>query len=210
MERLTFKQLTRNILKDKFGLVKVKKHDILSNWIEQSKQITISDFENQVLIRLQDKLIKRCESWNEFELSEWFIGPLMGLVDYETEDYSLFAFYDLTAQIGDCELTGKPDVMFARGIDSPQMPYFFFNEYKRQTDPDGKPQSQLLGAMLAGQTLNNNEKPMYGFYVIGYQWRFVILQGNQWCESVSYSSDNEGIFDIFKMLKMLKDLVVPK
>jgi len=210
MEKLTFKQLTQNILRYKFGLQLVETHEVLTNWIQGSKQQTISEADNNNLIRLQKLLKRRCSAWNEFELSEWFIGPLMTLIEFEIDDYSLFAYYDLTAQIGDCELTGKPDVMFARGVDSPQMPYFFFNEYKRQTDPDGKPQSQLLGAMLAGQTLNNNEKPMYGFYVIGKNWTFVVLQGIQWCESQQYNSLNEGIFDIFKILKMLKDLVVPK
>jgi hypothetical protein len=67
------------------------------------------------------------DSRNEFELSEWFIGPFISLIDYENDEMSLFAFHELTAQVGDYELTGKPDVMFARGIDEVQTLYFFFH-----------------------------------------------------------------------------------
>jgi len=207
MEKLTFKQLTRNLLKDKFGLVLVRKHEVLTNWLEMSKLQEINEFERQTILRLQNTLIRRCVSWNEFELSEWFIGPLISLVEFENEDISLFAFHDITAQVLDYELTGKPDVMLARGIDEAQTPYFFFNEYKRQTDPDGNPQTQLLGAMLAAQVLNKNDKPVFGIYIIGKSWTFVVLHGNQWCESNSFVSDNESIFDIFRMLKALKELV---
>jgi hypothetical protein len=207
MEKLTFKQITRNLLKDKFGLVLVRNHEVLEQWKKTSILQKISEYEQQTLLRLQNTLIKRCVSWNEFELSEWFIGPLISLVEFENDDFSLFAFHDLTAQIDDYEITGKPDVMFARGIDEAQIPYFFFNEYKRQTDPDGNPQTQLLGAMLAAQSLNKNDKPIYGIYVIGKFWTFVILHGNQWCESNSYVSDDQDIFEIFRLLRGLKELI---
>ncbi len=98
--------------------------------------------------------------------------------------------------------------MFTQGIDSPQIPYFFFHKYKRETYPNGKPQPQLLGAMLAAQELNNNQKPVYGIYVKGMDWRFIILKGNEWCESKKYVADDEEIFDIFKMLKALKEIIL--
>jgi len=130
------------------------------------------------------------------------------LIDFDNEDNSLFAFRDLSAVVNDCELSGKPDVMFARGIDEPQIPYFFFHEYKRETDPNGKPQPQLMGAMLAAQALNNNEKIIYGIYVVGYDWKFVILKGTEWCESKAYHATDEEIFDIFKILKALKEIIL--
>ena len=208
MEKLTFKQLTRNILKDRFGLVQFRKHDILDKWFELSKPQSISDFEQQSLHNLQNLLILRSSAWNEFELSEWFIGPVLTLLNFDNEDNSLFAFRDLVAVVNDCELSGKPDVMFARGMDEPQIPYFFFHEYKRETDPNGKPQPQLLGAMLAAQALNNNTRPVYGIYVVGYDWKFVVLKDNEWCESKTYHADDEEIFDIFKILKALKEIIM--
>jgi len=208
MEKLIFKQLTRNILKDRFGLIQKTSHEVLEHWLAISKRQEISDLERQVLQYLQKKLNKRCDSWNEFELSEWFIGPVVSLVDFETDDNSLFAFHEISALVNDCELTGKPDVMYARGIDSPQMPYFFFHEYKRQTDPDGNPLTQLLGAMLTAQALNGNGKPVYGIYVIGADWRFVILNANQWCESRKYIAEGDDLFLIISILKALKELIL--
>ncbi len=208
MEKLTFKELTKNSLKQRFGLVQKMSSETLIQWFDNSKKQAINDFEQQSLLHLQKNLLKRCDSWNEFELSEWFIGPVLTLVEFDNDDNNLFAFHELKAVINDIELSGKPDVMFAQGIDSPQVPYFFFHEYKRQTDPDGNPLTQLLGAMLAAATLNTNGKPVYGIYVIGNNWQFVILNDNEWCESKKYIADDEEIFDIFRMLKALKEIIL--
>jgi hypothetical protein len=208
MEKLTFKQLTRNILKKRFGMVLIRNHDILNSWFELSKSQTINDFERQSLLHLQKTLDNRSSSWNEFELSEWFIGPVMSLVEYDTDKFTLFACRDILATVNDCELSGRPDVIISTGIDAPETPYFCFHEYKQQTDPSGNPQTQVLGAMLVAQTLNNNEKPVYGIYVIGYDWKFVVLQGTEWCESKPYTATDEEIFDIYHMLKALKEIIL--
>ncbi len=208
MEKLTFKQITRDTLKDTFGLVQLRKHELLNKWFELAKIQEINDIDHNVLTRLQEKLIKRCASWNEFELSEWFIGPVISLIDFDTDSLSLFAFYEISAQVNNYELIGKPDVMLARGLDVAQTPYFCFHEYKQQTDPNGNPLTQLLGAMLTAQALNNNETPIYGIYVVGYDWKFVILKGNEWIESNAYTATDEEIFDIFKILKALKEIIL--
>jgi hypothetical protein len=208
IKKLTFKQLTRNILKDNFGLVQVRKHEVLNNWVELSKTQPISDFERQNLLFFQRTLENRSSSWNEFELSEWFIGPVISLIDYNTEQFTLFACRDISAIVNNFELSGRPDVIIAKGIDSPQIPYFCFHEYKQQTDPNGNPQTQLLGAMLAAQALNNNKNQVYGVYVIGYDWKFVILKGTEWIETSPYIAVNEVLFDIFRMLKALKEIIL--
>jgi len=206
--KFSFKQLTRDSLKDIFGLKQISKQKLLDDWLLLANQQIINEVDNEIIKRLQNKLIKRCASWNEFELSEWFIGPLISLIDFETDEMSLFAFYEIFATVNGYELSGKPDVMFARGIDVAQMPYFFFHEYKRQTDPNGNPQTQLLGAMLTAQAINNNEKPIYGVYVVGFQWRFIVLNDNKWSESKIFTAEENEIFDIFKILKALKELII--
>jgi hypothetical protein len=72
-------------------------------------------------------------------------------------------------------LFGKPDEMIASGYREPEAPFFCFQEYKRETDPNGDPIGQLLAAMLVGQALNPPKQPMYGCYVIGCDWYFVTL-----------------------------------
>jgi len=208
MEKLTFKQLTRNILKNRFGLKQCYEHEILNNWLEISTNQIITDFEKENLTRLQKMLTIRGSSWNEFELSEWFIGPILALIEFYSENFTLFACRDISATVKDCELSGRPDVMIAEGIDEPITPYFCFHEYKQQTDPNGNPQTQLLGAMLAAQTLNNNEKPIYGVYVVGNSWKFIILIDNQWSETTIYNAESKEFFELFKMLKALKQIII--
>jgi len=208
MESYTFKQLTRNLLKKRFGLVLLDTHEVLDNWFDLSKKQNISPLEEQYLTLLKKALRMRSSSWNEYELSEWFIGPLLALVEFNTDYITLFANRDISAIVQECELSGKPDVIISTGIDSPETPYFCFHEYKQQTDPNGNPQTQLLGAMLSAQTLNNDEKPIYGIYVVGYDWKFVTLKGTEWCESNAYHATDEEIFDIFKTLKALKEIIL--
>ncbi len=206
-KKLTFKQLTKNFIAYKLGYQKVHDSKILTDWLQLSKNQIISTEDTPILNRLQRILIERSSSWNEFELSEWFIGPIMSLIDFNSEDLKLFACRDIAATVKDYELSGKPDAMLAFGIDEPITPYFCFQEYKQQTDPNGDPQTQLLGAMITAQELNNNEKPIYGIYVIGFTWRFVVLHENKWVESKSFSADNEDIYEIYKILSALKKII---
>lgn len=57
---------------------------------------------------------------------------------------------------------GKPDMLVARGESAPEIPYFCFQEYKKQIDPEGNPVYQALGEMLAAQPLNPHPHPIYG------------------------------------------------
>jgi len=206
--KITFKQLTENFICFKLGYKQINNSDVLNNWFELSKQQTISSEDLPIIKRFQRILSENSSKWNEFELSEWFIGPIMSLIDFNTEDLKLFAFRDIEATVKDYELSGKPDAMIATGIDSPITPYFCFHEYKKQTDPNGNPQTQLLGAMITAQELNNNEKPVYGIYVIDYAWTFVVMQGNNWCESNSFLAVNNSIYDIYKILLALKQIIL--
>ncbi len=206
-KKITFKQLTENFIYYKLGYKQVYESEILNKWLELSKQQNISPEDVNILKRLQLLLIENCSKWNEFELSEWFIGPIMSFINFNKNDIKLFAFREISVTVKEYELSGKPDAMIATGIDEPIIPYFCFNEYKQQTDPNGNPQPQLLGEMIAAQELNNNEKPIYGIYVIGYSWTFVVLKENKWCESNSYSAKDNDIFDIYKMLLALKEII---
>jgi len=207
-KKRTFKQLNDNFIRYELGFRQVSELSILNQWFELSKKHEISNVHLEVLKQLQHTLIVRSSKWNEFELSEWFIGPVLSLIDFNTDDFALFAFHDLMATVNNCKLSGRPDALIATGIDEPIVPYFCFQEYKRQTDPDGNPQTQLLGAMIAAQELNNNQKPIYGIYVVGYDWKFVLLRGSEWSESKAYNATDEEIFDIFKMLKALKEIIL--
>ena len=208
IKKRTFKQLSDNFLKFELGLSRVTESKFLLNWINLAEKQEVNSDEELMLKRFQRTLITRSATWNEYELTEWFIGPVMAMIEFNTDAISLFAQHEISAQVKHCFLSGRPDALIAKGINEPIVPYFCFSEYKRQTDPDGNPLTQLLGAMITAQALNNNERPIYGIYVIGKTWWFVTLDDNHWCESKSFSADDEELFTIFCMLKALKEIIL--
>ena len=106
------------------------------------------------------------------------------------------------------QLYGKPDGLIATGRREPEKPFFAFQKYKRQLDPTGDPAGQALAAMLVGQSLDEIAKPLYGCYVVGYDWRFMTLEGQQYAISPDYSALTDDIFAIFGILKTLKTIII--
>ena len=70
------------------------------------------------------------------------------------------------------------------------------------------PVGQLLVAMVATQSLNVKHRPLYGVYVVGKLWRFVILDGKEYVESADLNAIEEAdLFKIFSMLKRCKSYI---
>lgn len=62
--------------------------------------------------------------------------------------------------------------------------------------------------MLATQQLNPKDKPIYGAYVIGRNWFFVILDGTDYCISNNFSATHEDELQaIFGALLNLKIII---
>jgi hypothetical protein len=106
------------------------------------------------------------------------------------------------------EISGKPDFMVAKGKQEMKAPFFFVHEYKKELNNDTQdPAGQLLAAMLIAYEHNLNvpelkEKAIYGTYVIGRHWYFVIFQGREYAISDSYVATREtDLLDIFRILK---------
>lgn len=144
------------------------------------------------------------ESWNETELENKVISPLFVYADMNNEDFGYFLERNLAATIGEYNLSGRVDGMIATGFRSPKQPYFCMNEYKKAKDPNGEPEGQALIAMLVTQHLNNNQKPIYGCYIVGRQWVFMALEEKKYAFSKSFTVDDDEIFDIYRILKSLK------
>lgn len=202
---LKFKDCTLEKLEDMFGLKEVRQTQALSEWL--NNQVGISDFERQVIEFLQQQLIDHVSHWNEDELAFKFIGPLMTLVNYTDEKFDLFTQRPLEGQIDDIKLNGKPDGIIASGKRSPRKPYFCFQEYKRENDPTGEPAGQVLGAMLVAQELNEHQHPIYGCYVRGKYWTFMVLEGKEYSRSLGDVATRDDVFTIFKVLKGLKPIL---
>jgi hypothetical protein len=119
----------------------------------------------------------------------------------------LLIFQDI--EDNDVELRGRVEFFVALGEQIPRQPFFFIHEYKplNKTTPSD-PLGQLLIAMLATQTLNSVQRPLFGVYIIGKLWQFVVLDGNQYAVSDSFDAIRiEELFKIFSILKRCKSYI---
>ncbi len=207
METLIFKDCDLYLLEKTFDLVEVEGLETLTQWIDSINNYTTDDYENRTIKHLQSKLQYRVNDWNEQELIEHFIGPLFSIVDFNGKEYGMFSERPMKAIIGEYELSGSPDAVVAKGRRRPDIPYFCFHEYKKENEPKGDPAGQCLAAMLAAQTLNNNQIPIYGIVVKGLNWYFLVLQGKEYAITKPYQAIDEELFDIVKLLKHLKTII---
>lgn len=192
----------------RFQLIRNIGNPTLQAWTEAEEEIT--EFEQAVLAYLSKHLQKNVLCWNEQELSMHAIGPIFTWVDFTTDNSNLFEERELTGMVDGEEMTGKPDGMIASGLGEPEVPYFCFHEYKKDSDPNGDPTAQCLAAMLAAQSKNEENMPIYGVTISGENWRFLVLEGKKYDISSSYSAGSKDIHDIFRILKRLKRIVAER
>ncbi len=202
---MTFKDWSLDQLDEAFNLNQIWESDLLNQWENNTMEVT--EFEKTALLLLQKSLIRSSRNWNEVELENKFISPLIMITGIDDEKINYFLERPLSSIIGDYELSGIVDGMIASGFREPKKPYFCFHEYKRNIENQGSPDVQVLAAMLVARELNQNKLPIYGLFVVGLIWNFMVLKDNQYCISRTYHADNEEIFAIFKMIKSLKQII---
>jgi hypothetical protein len=209
MKTANFKDFTLTELDKVFGLRQILEEDckVLQNWQKLATTIEISDFENQILLNLQKPLQWGGKAWNEFELENKFISPVIMAAQFDDRIIGYFLERHLEGIVGDYELSGIVDGLIATGFRDPDIPFFCMHEYKRSVDNKGNPDAQALAAMLVVQEQNKNQKPVYGLYVVGLIWNFMVLNGKNYCISRSFNSETEELLVIFKMLKALKQII---
>ncbi len=193
----------------------------MNKWL--SVEHILTEFESNILKRLQEKAVKNIRFWNEAELRAKLIDPVTELVNYESSDFFITAFSErnLEAIYHKVVLKGKVDWMVATGKSQPSQPFFFIHEYKKEKGTSDDPLAQLLAAMIAAQALHqippkpnlfNAEPvhfykgmPVYGCYIIGRNWFFVVLEGRTFCVSKAYdATDTKRLKQIVDALKTQK------
>ena len=208
---MDIRSCTRAKLEGIFGLRKSVQSAVLDSWLQT--EVALFDYEKAVLKSFQTELLLNSEAWNEHELSMNFIGPVLSMARFtELYRFKLFSQRKISAVITglneEIELSGLPDGIIATGFWEPEIPMFAFSEYKRALDSEGDPAGQSLGAMLVGQSLNQKEMPLYGCYVVGHDWYFLVLEGKHYTISRDFSANTDEIFDILRILKGLKLIIM--
>ncbi len=203
MKKSNFREWTLDSIEETFGLLQVRSLPILDELL--AYQYETDAYERRYLTQLQEEYITLGgDDWNEVELENKFISPIIVFSGIQNKGFSYFLEREMSETINDVELSGKVDGMIATGFRNPKKPYFCLNEYKRGTDPNGDPKGQALIAMLVAQRQNDNQKCIFGSYIIGRNWCFMALVGNEYAISSDFSGVDDEIFDIFRILKSLR------
>lgn len=203
--RKSFEKWLWEDLEEHFGL-KNADNPILKNWIINNA--IISDEELTRCKQLQNSFISHYQDWNEDELKMQFIAPLINLVNYYETSFTAFSQRNISASLNGIELYGRVDWMLAKGRQTPKNPYVFIHEYKPEKGSANDPKGQLLSEMLVAQVINADQRPIYGAYVTGKDWYFVVLEGKQYSISRPYQANEYQDFEvIFKSLKEIKNIL---
>jgi hypothetical protein len=190
-----------------FGVERMDQLATLDNWLAADEPA--DSYETETVKRLHQQLVRKVDAWNEDELKLFFIGQLLSLVNFtKPKVYSSFSQRTIATTIKsvdqeDVVLRGRVEFFVAMGEQIPRQPFFFVNEYKplNKTTPSD-PLGQLLIAMLATMDLNVQKRPLYGSFVRGSFWYFVVLENKQYVVSKGY--DATLVDDFFKILSILK------
>jgi hypothetical protein len=211
MRRLLFRECTRKELEKLFLIKQVNQLDSLDEWL--AMPFEIDEIHKTVLGWSRERLKFNFLDWNEQELALNFIGPIISLVNYSDSEgrFNEFNERTLTTIINDIELYGNPDGIIASGRREPEIPIFCLHEYKKELDVFGDPIGQVMGAMLVSQALNTDKtKPVYGCWVAGSNWYFLVLEEKKYAISQGFNGTTEDIFDIYRILQGLKSIIIER
>ena len=200
----SFDNWTYEEVENVFGLSMHRSGPAFNEWLE-AKDCDPDPPTREALALLRDLLFEEALNWNEDELKLFFIGPVLGLVNFKTQYFKPFTQRTLTARYDDHTSSGKVDFLLAKGKVVPQNPYFCLHEYKPQLRGQSDPLGQLLVAMFAVSKINDDpQRPVLGCYVLGKFWHFVVLEGQEYASSASFDVSQDEILEVAAALKWCK------
>ena len=202
----SFDTWTYEQVEDAFDITLISPNPHFTNWLNAA-DCEPNKTEKATLDEYRNLLFDEVKNWNEDELKLFFIGPLLGLIHFKTAHFKPFTQRTLTIETETVSASGKVDFMLAKGKMIPKIPYFCLHEYKQENRRENDPLGQLLIGMVAAQVKNEGELPIYGCYVSGRNWFFVLLDGRHYCLSNAYNASDTDIYTIFAILKKCKLLV---
>jgi hypothetical protein len=185
-----------------FNLDQLRIMPLLEAWLKSTT--TLSEYEAILTEYLRNKLLDNADFWNEDELKLQFIAPLLLVVNFDMPRYKIFSQRTLTATVNGIDIGGRVDFMLAKGKQRPSQPYFFIHEYKQERKGASDPKGQLLAELVAAQARNELKHPIYGCYVVGRNWFFVILDNDKYAVTNALNASDNDILKIIAMLRYVK------
>jgi hypothetical protein len=201
-----------SIIAEVFGIVRTTNCEVLQDWI--SATYTLTKEENNMLDKIYDEIAEDGDYWNEEELKIKAVGLLFFLADITVKN-KIKVFYErpLAAVIKGYSVSVVVDCMVATPMifNSPKLPYFFLQEFKKGKGEKKDPEAQMLSAMLIAQEKNKDDKPIFGGYLVGSNWRYATLVGQNYCLSRQFDATNKSdLLQIVCVLRKLKDLILER
>jgi hypothetical protein len=181
----------------------------LTEWL--SAKFELDAFEMRIVNDLFEEISYSGEYMNEEELKAKMVG-LVFYVSKVQERKKIDVFYEraMSGVVKDMPLNVICDCLVATPrINAPDVPYFFLQEFKKSKGEKKDPEAQMLIAMLIAQHKNNDNKPIYGGYLLGTGWHFATLIGNDYCISKRMdATEKQNLLQIIYVLKQLKELIL--
>jgi hypothetical protein len=150
--------------------------------------------------------------WNEEELKMNMLSVIFRVANVN-EKGVVKTFFErkLSGKVESKTIAVIVDCMIAKPTKAirPATPYFLMQEFKRTKGDSHDPEGQMLAAMILAQSLNNDNKPLYGCWVQGKNWNFTTLIGKDYCVSKQYdATEMDDLYQIVFILRKLKALIV--
>ncbi len=201
---IVFRNCTLKKLMQVVNIKKLKKHSKFYEWF--SYDYKISEKEKDFFLELIDIHELHLSSYSEQKLSIRFIGAILNQINFHYENVKDWYGSEISCELNGFILKGKPDLIVATGIDEVEEPYFFIQEYKKSINPSGNPEYQLIAGMITAMELNKKNK-IYGSFIVGRIWQFVILEkleNGNYEYFVSYTFDSLRFQDLKQIYKNLQ------
>jgi hypothetical protein len=204
MIKRPFEQWLCEDVEIEFAITQFNALQSLTEWLNVPATQALSSSIETLRVSLSDNVI----TWNEDELKMLFIAPFLIHFGFNNPPhYRVFTQRLFTLQTPTVEASGKIEWLVALGKQTPKKPFFFLQEYKPEKNSGNDPLGQLLIAMVDVQTLNENPtKPLYGCYIIGRFWFFVVLEGKQYGVSRAYDATQTD--DLTAMVEILQKIKI--
>ncbi len=198
-----------------FGLTLQQEGALIAHWFSKDApaQVESDAASLSLLERQRQRLVTQGAGWNEEELKMRFLAFVLEYIDFDVSGkVRVFFERPLSATIGSEELSVKCDCLFAKpyGINSPEKPYFFLQEFKRQKQTEDA-EAQMLTAMLIAEQENADKKPVYGAFLQGKNWTFAALQDKTYAVSRQFDATQKDDFDqIIGVMQRLKQMILER
>jgi hypothetical protein len=199
----SFSNIRFSQLRKIVNIQKVRDFNKFNSWFEAD--YIVSDTDIEFLKKLINYHYLRLPSYSEEDLKMKFLSVILNKIEFATDKINDFYDAALNATVNGVELNGFADYMVASGIDEPEKPYFFLQEFKplkAGKDVD----DQLFAELIAAMTINDTNV-MRGAYIIGRNWVFVIMEkdeNNNYFAHISEQFDSIKLADLSQIYKHLQ------